>query len=100
MYNNTTKKLIPTEKKLIKLSSEISLISSGTMATLISNEGVGEHSSRYSVIDGIQSAFKVYVESKFKNSNIIYKTWNHAWDDFKSEVNIKELADTLNNNNI
>lgn len=75
-----------------KIKTDIRLLSSGTISKLISDENVGSASSLYLLIDEVQKRLYNSTLKYIESTNDIPKNWINAWNIFKRENSIKEIA--------
>lgn len=75
-----------------KLKKDILGLSSGTMATIISEENIGEASSKYLLIDEVQKRFFEYIVNYIEVEKIVPIDWVSAWGIFKKNNSIKDIA--------
>lgn len=89
---------IPLEFRVVeieKLKKDILGLSSGTIATIISEENIGEASSKYLLIDEVQKRFFEYIVNYIEIEKIVPANWVSAWKIFKKNNSIKDIAYNL-----
>lgn len=79
-------------EEINNLIEHIRQLSSGTLATLIANEKVGEASSMYLLIDEVRRNFEVYTDEDIKATSKIPSSIDEAWNNFKRNVSVKDIA--------
>lgn len=80
------------EVEVKSLINDINQLSSETMATFISEEKIGEASSNYLLIDEIRNRFLTYTKEYIESTLKVPSDWKTAWNIFKDEVSIKDIA--------
>lgn len=80
------------KSEIERLKKDILGLSSGTMATLISEENVGSASSTYLLIDEVQKRFFEYIVNYIESENKVPTEWMSAWNLFKRNNSIKDIA--------
>lgn len=72
--------------------ADIRGLASGTIATLLSKEKVGEASSLYTLIDEVQIRFANYIDTYIETTSNIPSDVDEAWNIFKSNISVKDIA--------
>lgn len=86
---------IPLDARKVEINNlieHIRQLSSGTLATLISNEKVGDASSMYLLIDEVRRNFEVYTKESIETTSKVPSCIDEAWNNFKRNVSVKDIA--------